>query len=279
MQPLEQAAHEYLSAGLSIIALTGKQPNGKFHPHGLDQPLVGVPESEEDNELIRTVFTHPTTSGLGIVITWPYIVIDIDGEDGAVEFWALTGLTELPRTPGAVTGRGAHLWFTDIAPRRSSRLGTKLDLKGPGGYVAAPPSRHPDGHTYKWGVTRLVNPESGQMNVVMELPEGIENFLTDREAIDEVPLRRYPRWTLAVRDGKFVSVPGVGNTKGLVKKMKTGEEGNRNHLLYWAACAADDDGVSLDVAMRDLSEAAEEAGLSHREAVQTIRSAYKRRKR
>ena len=81
--PLVAAAGDYLTRGLAVIALTGKTPNVRIHKHGLHQALSGAPETAEDWDLLEEVFTHPDTTGVGILTSFPYIVVDIDGEEGA----------------------------------------------------------------------------------------------------------------------------------------------------------------------------------------------------
>src|SRR6185503_16049712 len=92
--PLSDAAADYLNLGLSIIALSGKTPNVDIHRRGLHEPIVGPVDTPEDWALIYRVFRHPATTGVGIVIPYPYVVVDIDGEEGADQWLDLVGLQE-----------------------------------------------------------------------------------------------------------------------------------------------------------------------------------------
>jgi len=74
------------------------------------------------------------------------------------------------------------------------------------------------------------------------------------------------------------SQPGGGGYNGLADKVRLCPEGNRSHVLYWAACAMDDDGADIEEALKILVPAAEECGLFDREAEATIKSAYRRSK-
>jgi hypothetical protein len=81
-------------------------------------------------------------------------VLDVDGSDGAAaraELEARFG--PLPLTSTVITAAGCHLWFrTDRpVPSTAGRIGFHLDTRGDGGYVLAPPSRHPDGPSYRFG--------------------------------------------------------------------------------------------------------------------------------
>jgi putative DNA primase/helicase len=81
------------------------------------------------------------------------VVIDVDGAEGAA---ALRALVEqhgaLPRTAIVKTARGLHIYFampSGCGPIPcSARNG--LDVRGDGGFVVAPPSRHASGHFYQW---------------------------------------------------------------------------------------------------------------------------------
>jgi hypothetical protein len=97
---------------------------------------------------------------------WPYanigiatggpsgiIVLDVDGPKALAILRALEVSHEpLPRTLTVKTARGWHYYFKhphpDLIVRCSASGG--LDLRGDGGYVVAPPSRHASGHIYRW---------------------------------------------------------------------------------------------------------------------------------
>jgi Bifunctional DNA primase/polymerase, N-terminal len=101
-------------------------------------------------------------------------VLDCDGDKG------LSSLDELIKIHGeawlqtltAITPNGRHFYFqypTDAMIRNSvSRLRPRLDVRGEGGYVIAPPSLHPSGRQYRW-----VNPEAP----VISTPEWLLQLL------------------------------------------------------------------------------------------------------
>lgn len=258
---LAAAAIEYMSVGLQVIALTGKQPNASIHRHGLREPLQGTIETEEDVRTVERVFAHADTTGVGIVIPPHLVVVDIDGPAGADLYIELTGIdpSNMPVTPAAITGRGLHLWFVSPEERRSARLGDKLDIKGAGGYVAAPPSIHPDGHRYTW-IDPLV--KSGIIGPTDWLPAPIERMLDDRQRIQQIGFRG-------------ATAQQGGSMDGLARAVQHAEEGNRNHMLYWAACSARDSGFAYKDAVEVLGKA---STLTTQESVRTIRSAYEDRR-
>ena len=260
------AAQGYLQLGLSVIALTGKAPNGKVHPRGL---YDAFPWSDNDEDALASAFLHPLTTGIGILTSYPYVVVDIDGEEGAREWARIAGEDYMPDRWVAKTGRGLHLWYSDFDQRSTAKLGTKLDLKGNGGYVAAPPSLHPDGHTYEW----LLPP--GDLPP-MELPAGLAKFLADRdwEQKRRVVGREMAKWVEHEQFSEGRIWATHGNFDGIIRTVADAEEGNRNAALHWAACVMAEDNAD-DAEYDRLIEAAHEAGLTARETRLTIRSARK----
>lgn len=88
-------------------------------------------------------------------------ILDIDGDNGEASLRRLEfEHGQLPATFETLTGGGGrHVWFRwpRIAdgPRNSASadcLGDGLDVRGDGGYIAAPPSIHKNGRPYEWSV-------------------------------------------------------------------------------------------------------------------------------
>jgi len=299
MQTLVDAALEYLAAGFPIIALTGKKPNTAFHKTwSVDGAIRGTVETDEDRALVDRIFTHQATTGIGIPIPYPLVVVDIDGEEGARRFVELAGIApaDVPITPIAKTGRGLHLWFASVQPQRNTDLGSKLDIKGQGGYVAVPPSQHFDADTgepdylYQWLVP-LVN-EHGVAGAFDFLPSPIARLLTIAELDLDVETIRIldeeaggsdwlPATIERIRAAALVSasLPWRGTTKkeggtmdGLARSVKYAEEGNRNRALHWAASRAKEDGFSLEEAIATLVPA---SSVPQVEARRTVKSAFR----
>jgi len=86
------------------------------------------------------------------------IVVDVDDKNdgsGSISLRRLEAEHQpLPATLTVVTGRGRHFYFkhpqtVDIRCS-TGKLGDGLDLRGDGGYVVCPPSKHANGRTYEW---------------------------------------------------------------------------------------------------------------------------------
>jgi len=89
------------------------------------------------------------TANVGIAVPEGYVVVDIDGPDGDAVLDAAGYV--LPPTVYQTTGRGTHHLYRTarkIAPRVA--VVPHVDLRGPGSYIVAEPSRHANGATYRW---------------------------------------------------------------------------------------------------------------------------------
>src|SRR5207248_3906466 len=84
------------------------------------------------------------------------VVIDVDARHGGAASLGhlLRRFGALPPGPRVRTGGGMHLYFRhpgeSIANDVGRRLGPGIDVRGDGGYVIAPPSRHASGARYAW---------------------------------------------------------------------------------------------------------------------------------
>lgn len=141
------AAEEYLTRGWSCIPLWEKRPALTSW-----KEYQARPPTLED---IRRWFSPPATliSGIGIVTgqVSGLVVIDCDSPQDA-EYW----LEHFPKSPLMVNtgGGGLHIYCRtagDGEIRNRAKLGgRKIDIRGEGGYAAAPPSRHDSGRHYCW---------------------------------------------------------------------------------------------------------------------------------
>jgi hypothetical protein len=147
-------------------------------------------------------------------------------------------------------------------------LGSKLDLKGFGGYVAAPPSRHPDGATYEW----ITAPgDDAPFEVPGPLRELIEDHVFDLQGKLAAKVVRRQAWGPKFQEGDTTFYAQASHD-ALIEGMKTAAEGNRNNYLHWAAATLAEEGGSDDE-FNLLAEAALAVGLEPVEVKRTVRSA------
>lgn len=81
------------------------------------------------------------------------VVVDLDGAEGIAAFARYVAAGGLPKTWCALTVGGAHLYFAHPGGElgnTAGKLGPKIDTRGDGGYVVAPPSVHACGVSYRW---------------------------------------------------------------------------------------------------------------------------------
>ena len=122
------------------------------------------------------------------------IVVDIDdrqqfsGSDTLNDLEQLHG--KLPETVEVITGSGGrHIYFLTDQPIRneaSGRLGVGIDIRGIGGQVLAPPTRHPNGKTYEW-----VEGRSIAEHKPADMPLWMVLILTEKPT-DDIPITYEP---------------------------------------------------------------------------------------
>lgn len=147
MNELLNAALYYASLGWSVIPL---RPKDKKPALKSWEPYQKERASEEQ---IRAWWKKWTRANIGIVTGTisGIIVLDVDGPEGQESI----ADKELPPTICAITGSGGyHYIFKHPGGevRNFARRLPGLDLRGDGGYIVAPPSIHPNGNTYEWGL-------------------------------------------------------------------------------------------------------------------------------
>jgi len=88
-------------------------------------------------------------ANIGIAVPSGVVAVDVDGPEGVAALES--GGYSLPETATVETGRGHHYLY-----RTTERLGpktailAKVDLRGVGSYLVAPPSLHCSGREYRW---------------------------------------------------------------------------------------------------------------------------------
>ncbi|MEV6847179.1 bifunctional DNA primase/polymerase [Actinoplanes sp. NPDC051411] len=183
-------------------------------------------------------------------------VADVDSEEGWHGLCHLMG-GEIPAGPQVRTGSGGrHFWFRPTGFGNRVHLLPGLDWRGIGGYVVAPPSRHPRGD-YRW----LRGPAE-------PLPEGSGTLRALIEGPKIMPVARRP----ITHPDRYASAALTAEAD----RVARASVGARNDTLNRAAFALGRlVGAGLldpvDV-VRELDAAARYAGLGRTEVRRTIRS-------
>lgn len=149
------AAMAAMDRGWPVFPVNGKEP----------ATANGLHDATTDRGRIHTWWGPSSDSGIALSTGEPagVWVLDLDGEEGkqaVLELQKEHG--ELPETTAARTGgRGFHLFFRmpeDRDVRNSvGKVAEGVDVRGTGGYVVLPPSRHPSGTRYEWVKGRSPN--------------------------------------------------------------------------------------------------------------------------
>ncbi len=188
-----EAALDGLARGWSVVPI---RPGGKHPLLRWEVFQARLPTEAE----VREWYGRWPEAGVGVVTgrVSGLVVVDVDSAHGGEA--SLAGLLArygpLPETAEAATGGGGrHLYFRHPGNELRSRIGMRpgLDLRGDGGLVVAPPSRHPSGRRYAWRAGRA--PDDVAM---AELPSWLHDLARGRTPRGGHPLSY---WRGIVRDG------------------------------------------------------------------------------
>lgn len=255
---LPTAATLLASSGIPVFPCV---PGGK-------RPLTtrGFHDSTSDLSQVREWWRRAPDANIGLPTgrSSGVVVVDVDVHDAgsgypAFERARTAGLIGawgwLVRTPSA----GLHAYFPqipDVEQRSWQVPGQHVDFRGDGGYIVAPPSRlvSATGAARSYQVIAIAQHHPRPLDAA-----GLRAFLDPPRAVR--PPASVPQF--AMRPDK------------LAAWVASRPEGARNHGLFWATCRMVEDGHRYDVTLSLLGDAARTAGLTEREAVTTIRSAYR----
>jgi hypothetical protein len=161
-----KAALRYAEQGLEVFPVHGIDAEGLCTCGNSDctspgkHPIAagGFKNATKDPVKVRKAFSRPGLN-VGIATGSPsgWWVLDLDGEAGiaALDRWRQEARADdLPPFPVVRTGGGGmHVFFRCDGEeiRNTSKVGgVPVDVRGDGGYIVAPPSRHASGRSYAW---------------------------------------------------------------------------------------------------------------------------------
>jgi hypothetical protein len=167
----------------------------------------GLKDASTDAAVLRQRWYCAPDANVGIACSANCCVLDVDPRHGGD-----ATLAELERQHGPLPGTwmaktgggGSHYFFRSATEVRNSaaQLGAGLDIRGSGGYVVAPPSRHISGNYYEW---------------------------KPGHAPGEVPLAMMPPWLLAPKPSQPAAIVPASSWRALVCNGVT--EGARNESI------------------------------------------------
>lgn len=251
------------------VCTCGRDDCGSAGKH----PLVrrGLYEATTDARAIKEWWRRWRSANVGLATGSEsgIVVIDIDLPAAFSSIPRLLDLGVGRTLTGLTAGGGVHLVYgcsDDDLGNSAGRLpGVEgelpgVDLRGKGGYIVAPPSRHRTGNTYEW-----LNP-NGKL------------------ATPPAWLKQPPRTYVEVGDVAAVEFEGDGTAYGLsvlrdeLERLRAAQVGTRNHTLnrcVFVLAQLVAGGELLESAARSASlSVALVIGLEEAESRQTIDSAF-----
>jgi hypothetical protein len=240
-------ALEYFERGWSLIPLLGKTP-----------ALLSWKEFQHRSSTAKEIEewfggTAPRHINIGIVTgeVSGLVVIDCDSIEASAHW-----LTSFPSTPLVVEtgGCGKHLYYRmpdSVVGNRIGIDGRKIDVRGEGGYVVAPPSRHPNGNLYSWA--------------------GPPTY-----CLDDVPVLD-PAWLAPRHATRNESIRRISNGPGYIRHIRAVSGNGGHNATFRAACTLRDAGLTPEEALAELvvwNQTNADPPWSPRELLHKVKSAY-----
>jgi Bifunctional DNA primase/polymerase, N-terminal len=214
----------------------------------------GFYDAATDEAAITNLWRVHPGSLIGVRAGLGFDALDLDPQ---ARGWYEQNRCRLPQTRVHRTRRGGlHVLFQhdDAVRCTASKITAGVDTRGNGGYLIW------------WPATGLPVLSDAPL---APWPDWLLN-----------ELRPKPRPSASASASNIIRIGGDGWLRGLIRAVATAPEGQRNCILFWAACRAGEavrDGKATeDLVTSVLLEAANHAGLTLREAQQTIRSGIQR---
>ena len=265
-------ALQYATGGIPIFPCCpadGAFLNYKGEPIKAKAPLVfhGFKDATTDlDQIARWWGRDYRFAMIGRMVPVDQVCVDIDPWKGG----SVTALEQLigplPATQTTYSGRGdggTHLFFRwPLGALVSTKLPKGIDLRiGGNHYTIIAPSIHPDsGKPYRWG------PEPNPV----DCPEDLAHLLAKPEAS---PQERF--WKTGEAAGYLDNFGGPmtrGQISGILRKVGTAPNGDRNNILFWGACRFFEHKLA-HAAVTDLANAGRDSQLDDKEIERTIDSA------
>jgi hypothetical protein len=216
-RPLGPAAGSGCSCRDPGCSQVGKHPLGVLVPHG-------VKDATCNRARVLAWWTQHPQANIGLATGNRFDVLDVDGPEGAHAIQAFAAEHGL-ESSGPLVRTGGGGWHYYLAPTGLGNVRPqgleRVDWRGRGGYVVAPPSRHASGHPYQWATGRELDTPPGTVPAVLleRLERRPPRRPADRvelAAVGDGPGDRYARAALAEELARVAAAP----------------VGQRNHQLW-----------------------------------------------
>jgi hypothetical protein len=135
--------------GPEMLCSCGDRACGAIGKHPLT--AHGLNDATSDPAKLARWWRRWPQANIGLVTGEVADVLDIDGPAGRAALRRFAADHDL-RLEGPLvrTGSGWHIYLAPTGTGNRASLLPHVDWRGRGGYVVAPPSRHPSGRRYRW---------------------------------------------------------------------------------------------------------------------------------
>jgi Bifunctional DNA primase/polymerase, N-terminal len=251
---LQSADRRRLAPSVVPIGCSCRDPDcGQIGKHPLGSLVThGVKDATCNRARILAWWSRHPQANIGLATGHRFDVLDVDGPQGAQAIRTLAATHGL-ESSGPLVRTGGGGWHFYLAPTglgnaRPAGL-ERVDWRGRGGYVIAPPSRHASGQAYQWIPGRDLEVSPGQVPAVLltrlQRPAPHRSLgPVARSVTDAVSGDRYARAALAEELTRVAAAPkGQRNrqlwesTRNLYNLVATGALDHRevDHALLQAA--------------------------------------------
>ncbi len=223
MSELQNAALRYAREGYTILPVHEPCDDGTCscnagvaceNPGKHPRTKNGLRDATTDEAVIRSWWDAWPNASIAIRTGSGLAVIDLDGDEGLATLATLRDRvgSEQFETVTVQTGRGEHLWFKPVngeVRNSAGQLGTGVDVRGEGGYIIVPPSRHASGARYAFEVGYGLDDRP-----MLPFPNGllaIANDASPSSVADREDLAAIPRGR---RNAKLASMAGTMRRAG-----------------------------------------------------------------
>lgn len=129
----------------------------------------GLKNASTDLDQVDAWWTAVPHANIGLRTGDAFDVLDIDGPDAARAV-QIVAPSYHHLGPISSTGKGWHLLFMPTGSKNGAKLlDSAVDFRGLNGYIVAPPSIHPNGHSYRWS--------RGDLHMLPEAPDWLMQVL------------------------------------------------------------------------------------------------------
>lgn len=186
-------------------------------------------------------------------------------------------MSKLPATPHSHTGGGGDHYYlrypeSGIA-NSAGRIAKKVDVRGDGGFVVAPPSVHRSGNPYAW-ITPPGEVELAEMPPWMAAPEKPKTTTKPTQggkgAAGQAPVTCAVGIRMSLRQQEQI----VHEAAEEVRKAPEGQRNDTLNRVVYRLTEYEAMGLDADLVRGELTKAAKEAGCTDQEIESTFNGAW-----